>query len=85
MAILMWPYTVWLQRAESAPDMVCPPLTRPVLLQSTPLTGTMHGDPADGVLIAMAQLDGVPLVTTDWLIIEYAQTYGNTPVVDVRV
>lgn len=75
----------WLQRAESAPDIVYRPLTRPVLLQSTRLAGTMHGDPADRMLIAMAQLDGVPLVTADRLIIEYAQEYGTTPVVDVRV
>jgi PIN domain nuclease of toxin-antitoxin system len=46
------------------------PLTRPVLLHSTRLPGTAHNDPADRMLTAMAQLDGVPLVTNDRLIIE---------------
>lgn len=75
---------VWLQRAEQAPGIRFRPLTRPVLLQSTRLAGTAHNDPADRMLMAMAQLDGVPLVTADRLIIEYAKTYGTTPVVDAR-
>jgi PIN domain nuclease of toxin-antitoxin system len=41
-----------------------------VLLHSTRLPGTTHNDPADRMLMAMAQLDGVPLVTNDRLIIE---------------
>jgi PIN domain nuclease of toxin-antitoxin system len=75
---------VWLQRAEQAPGIRFRPLTRPVLLQSTRLTGTAHNDPADRMLMAMAQLDGMPLVTTDRLILEYARTHAGTPVVDVR-
>lgn len=75
---------VWLQRAEQAPGIRFRPLTRPVLLQSTRLPGTAHNDPADRMLMAMAQLDGVPLVTNDRLIIEYAYAHPGTPVVDVR-
>jgi PIN domain nuclease of toxin-antitoxin system len=75
---------VWLQRAEQAPGIRFRPLTRPVLLQSTRLAGAAHNDPADRMLMAMAQLDGVPLVTTDRIILEYARTHGGTPVVDVR-
>lgn len=75
---------VWLQRAEQAPGIRFRPLTRPVLLQSTRLPGTAHNDPADRMLMAMAQLDGVPLVTNDRLIIEYARAHRGTPVVDVR-
>ncbi|HET7621364.1 MAG TPA: type II toxin-antitoxin system VapC family toxin [Gemmatimonadaceae bacterium] len=75
---------VWLQRAEEAPGIRFRPLTRPVLLQSTRLGGTAHNDPADRMLIAMAQLDSVPLVTGDRLIIEYARAQRGTPVVDVR-
>jgi PIN domain nuclease of toxin-antitoxin system len=76
---------VWLQRAEQAPGVRFRPLTRPVLLQSTRLANSAHNDPADRMLIAMAQLDGVPLVTTDRLIVEYARSHPGTPVVDVRV
>jgi PIN domain nuclease of toxin-antitoxin system len=75
---------VWLQRAETAADIRYQPATRPVLLQSTRLAGPPHGDPVDRILMAKAQLDGVPLVTADRHIIEYARKYGNTPVVDVR-
>jgi len=75
---------VWLQQAEQAPGIRFRPLTRPVLLQSTRLTGSAHNDPADRMLIAMAQLDGVPLVTADRLILEYANSQRGTPVVDVR-
>jgi len=76
--------TAWLQRAETAPDIRYRPVTRPVLLHSTRLAGTSPGDPVDRMLIAMAQIDGVPLVTVDRQIIEYAREYGSTPVVDVR-
>lgn len=75
---------VWLQRAEQAPGIRFRPLTRPVFLQSTRLADSAHNDPADRMLMAMAQLDGVPLVTTDRLIIEYARTHPGTPVVDAR-
>jgi PIN domain nuclease of toxin-antitoxin system len=75
---------VWLQRAEQAPGIQFRPLTRGVLLQSTRLSGTAHSDPADRMLMAMAQLDNIPLVTNDRLIIEYAAAHGGTPVVDAR-
>jgi PIN domain nuclease of toxin-antitoxin system len=75
---------VWLQRAERAPGIRLRALTRPVLLQSTRLAGAPHGDPADRMLIATAQLHGVPLVTADQLIVDYASATPGTPVVDVR-
>lgn len=52
--------------------------------RGTRLAGAVHGDPADRMLIAMAQLDGVPLVTGDRLIIGYARAHRGTPLVDVR-
>lgn len=76
--------TVWLQRAESAPDVLSRPITRAVLLQSTRMAEGAPPDPVDRMLIAMAQLESVPLVTADRHIIEYARKYRNTPVVDVR-
>lgn len=75
---------VWLQRAEQAPGIRFQALTRPVLLQSTRLTGAVHNDPADRMLIATSQVHGIPLVTADRQIIAYAKTHGGTPVVDVR-
>ena len=75
---------VWLQRAEQVPGIRLVPLTRPVLLQSTRLSGATHSDPADRMLIALAQLDNIPLVTCDRLILAYASSHSGTPVVDAR-
>ena len=75
---------VWLQRAEKAPGIRFRALDRAVLLLSTRLTGTAHNDPADRMLIAMAQLENIPLVTADRLIVDYAKANPGTPVVDAR-
>ena len=82
MAAISW--LIVRRDAEQAPGIRFRPLTRPALLQSTRLAGPAHNDPADRMLMAMAQLDGVPLVTTDRLILEYARTHASTPVVDAR-
>jgi PIN domain nuclease of toxin-antitoxin system len=75
---------IWLQQAEQAPGIRFRALDRRVLLLSTRLSGSIHNDPADRMLIATAQLANVPLVTADGLIIEYAEDHPGTPVVDAR-
>jgi PIN domain nuclease of toxin-antitoxin system len=75
---------VWLRRAEKAPGIRFLPLDRDVLFQSTRLAGAAHNDPADRMLIATAQLLGIPLVTADRLIIDYATAQPGTPLVDAR-
>jgi PIN domain nuclease of toxin-antitoxin system len=75
---------IWLQQAEQAPGIRFRALDRRVLLLSTRLSGSIHNDPADRMLIASAQLANVPLVTADGLIIEYAEDHPGTPVVDAR-
>lgn len=74
----------WLQRAEKAPGIQFRALDRAVLLLSTRLAGAAHSDPADRMLIALAQLESIPLVTADKLIVEYARANPGTPVVDAR-
>ncbi len=76
---------IWLQRAERAPGIRFLPLERDVLLLSTRLSGTAHNDPADRMLIASAQINNIPLVTADKLIVDYARTVPGTPVVDAGV
>lgn len=76
--------SVWLKRAEKAPGIRFLPVDRDVLLLSTRLAGVPHGDPADRMLIATAQLTRLPLVTADRLIVEYALANAGTPVVDLR-
>ncbi len=75
---------VWLARAAGAPGIRFLPLDREVLLLGTRLAGSAHNDPADRMLLATAQLNNIPLVTADKLIVEYAKTHAGTPVVDVR-
>ncbi len=74
----------WLRRAERAPGIVPVGLTRETLLLSTRLPGQPHGDPADRMLLATAQLHRAPLVTVDEAIIEYAGRQAGIPVCDAR-
>lgn len=74
----------WLRRAETAPGIRFQPITRQVLLRSTQLGGAAHNDPADRMLMATAQVLGIPLVTADRQIISYARTHAGLQVVDVR-
>jgi PIN domain nuclease of toxin-antitoxin system len=55
-----------------------------VLIQSTRLPGELHGDPADRILVAQAQLGGMSLVTCDRVIVEYAASQPGVPVCDAR-
>jgi len=74
----------WLDRAADTAGFRSCPVSREVLLQSTRLAGNVHGDPADRMLMATAQLLGVPLVTADKAIIAYAERHSGLHVIDVR-
>ncbi len=76
--------TLWLTRAATAPGIRTLPLTRDVLIQSTRLPGEVHGDPADRMLLAQAQLGGLSLLTCDRLIVDYAASQPGVPVCDAR-
>ena len=75
---------LWLRRAERAPGTRNLPLDREILLASAMLSGEVHSDPADRMLIAAAKLNNLPLVTADATIVDYAKQNPGTPVVDVR-
>lgn len=76
--------TRWLQRAALAPGIQLLSLTRDVLIESTRLAGAVHGDPADRMLIAQAQLIGASLLTCDKGIVAYAARTPGVPVCDAR-
>lgn len=76
--------TLWLARAAQAPGIQGLPLTRDVLVQSTLLSGEPHGDPADRILLAQAQIGDMSLLTCDRLIIDYAARQPGVPVCDAR-
>ncbi|HEY2850482.1 MAG TPA: type II toxin-antitoxin system VapC family toxin [Gemmatimonadaceae bacterium] len=76
--------TIWLARAAATPGITGLPITREVLVQSTLLPGALHGDPADRILLAQAQISGLSLLTCDQLVIEYAARERSAPVCDAR-
>lgn len=76
--------SLWLTRAASAPGIHLLPLSRDVMIQSTMLPGSPHGDPADHLLLAHALLGGLSLMTCDRGIIEFAERQPGVPVCDAR-
>ncbi len=76
--------SAWLSRAERRPGFSFLPLDRQVLVSSTQLPGALHGDSVDRMLIATAALAGVPLVTADRSILDYAAAEGRLSVCDAR-
>lgn len=76
--------TLWLSQAATAPGIQNLALSREVLIQSTRLVGEPHGDPADRMLIASAQLHGLSLLTCDETIVDYAAVQPGIPVCDAR-
>lgn len=76
--------STWLDRAGRRPGFSFIGLDRDILLSSTQLPGTVHGDPADRMLVASAMLNGVPLVTADRVIVEYAASGAGVSVCDAR-
>ena len=49
------------------------PLDAEAALQATRLPGNVHGDPADRIIVATAQILNVPLATADARIIQYGK------------
>jgi PIN domain nuclease of toxin-antitoxin system len=76
--------SAWIDRAAEQPGFRFAPLDRAALLASTQLPGTIHGDPVDRILIATASGAGIPLVTVDRAIIEYAQATKAVSICDAR-
>jgi len=64
------PALEWLEAALAEPRVELVPLTFAVAVQASRLGG-FHGDPSDGLIVATAQLEGVPLVTKDQRILDY--------------
>lgn len=67
----------WMQRFLAAAGLRCLPLSLDAALGASSLPEPLHNDPADRMLIATARELGVPLMTRDRLIHEYAATSGT--------
>jgi len=63
----------WVRRALGVPGVRLAELSLEVALDSSSLPGTVHGDPADRILIATARHLGATLLTRDRSIISYGE------------
>ena len=65
------PIADWYQQARTHSGTVIEPLNPLDAIASTQLPGEFHKDPADRILIAIAQRYSIPLVTCDEKILSY--------------
>ena len=63
----------WINEMLASPGLHLVPLTPEMAVQSTRLPGTLHGDPADRILIATARVLNATLLTADDKILAYAK------------
>lgn len=73
--------SAWMKRFLDQPGVRLAPLTVEAAAEAAFLPQPFHGDPADRLLVATARELGVPLVTRDSRILEYASTSGSLRVV----
>jgi PIN domain nuclease of toxin-antitoxin system len=62
----------WIESALAAPSIELIELSPEIAVESCSLPGEFHGDPADRIIVATARCLGVPLVTSDQKILDYA-------------
>ena len=72
---------VWIDTALDLPGVHLIPIEPAVAIDSVRLPGSFHADPADRFIVATARYCGVPLVTADGAILEYAAA-GHVRVID---
>ncbi len=63
----------WVLQALDFPGTRLVPLTPKISIQSTRLPGTVHGDPADRILVATAHEENAVLVTCDKKLLQYGE------------
>lgn len=56
---------IWLDQLEMLPGLHIIPIDAMMARESVFLTGPLHSDPADRMIIATARVLGIPLVTAD--------------------
>lgn len=62
----------WFAKVMAGPAICEAALTPGIAIDASHLPGSLHGDPADRLLIATARHLGIPIVTRDAKIIAYA-------------
>ena len=66
------PPILWFQRLLARPEIELADLSPDILTDASFLPGTLHGDPADRIIIATARAQDLTVVTRDRLILDYA-------------
>jgi PIN domain nuclease of toxin-antitoxin system len=70
--VLPLPISDWYELAKSHSGIVVEPLNPLDAIASTQLPGNFHKDPADRILVAIARRYGIPLLSCDAKILDYA-------------
>ncbi|PWC32372.1 twitching motility protein PilT [Azospirillum sp. TSO35-2] len=73
--------STWMQRFLAGAGLRCIPLSVEAALGASSLPEPLHNDPADRMLIATAREFGIPLMTRDRLIHDYAASTGTIRVI----
>jgi PIN domain nuclease of toxin-antitoxin system len=63
----------WIAKCEALPFLTFVPVDNAIFLKSVFLSGQLHSDPADRIIVATALMRGVPVVTKDRRIRKYAK------------
>lgn len=63
----------WLDKVLAMPGIRLAPLDPAIAVDSVRLPGSFHADPVDRMIIATARHWGVPLMTADQAILDYAR------------
>ena len=71
----------WIDFVVSAARMTLLPLEPGIAIACNRLPGTFHADPADRIIVGTARRHGLPLLTADRKIIEYAEA-GHLTAID---
>jgi PIN domain nuclease of toxin-antitoxin system len=70
---LSLPVREWCRIVVETGGIVEIPVSGEIAIESTDLPGSLHGDPADRILIATARLSGWSLGTRDSRVLDYAE------------
>jgi PIN domain nuclease of toxin-antitoxin system len=77
------PTAQWITASLGLRGIMLMPIDPLIGVDAGELPGSIHGDPADRVIIATARSLGCPIATADRKILDYAKT-GHVAVIDAR-
>lgn len=72
--IIGMPSLEWVNKSVELMHLQILPITPSIAIESCMLPGSFHGDPADGLIVATARVEGATLVSRDKNIIEYSKS-----------